>query len=89
MGPNAVPVKSIFPPTSNIPVAEFPNPTKLVIPISPPTNAMMTIVQNETDKLIIEFTPTTIEKPITSGIRTSTTTTPANIYPFIFENHSS
>ena len=46
-GPKAVPVRSIVPPTKLIPVAEDPNPMRLVVPINPP--AIVVIITGPPD----------------------------------------
>lgn len=52
MGPNAVPVKSILPPTSDIPVAELPNRTKLVVPTNPPAIVVRITIPPEANCII-------------------------------------
>src|SRR5690606_41803112 len=57
-----------------------------IMPGRPPTNAMMTAIQNDAYRPTFGSTPAMIEKAIASGINARATTIPESRSPRIFEH---
>ena len=46
------PVRSIFPPRRLTPIAEFPNPTRLVVPTKPPSTVVSVVGRPDANGMI-------------------------------------